>query len=413
MHAVRAAAIKKAAMGGELNFSNYLRTAAATASLAGVLTAVAVAMIDPFGLAPIAVTIPAFNTTKVARNTSDRLIKPYDVIALRPKTVIIGTSRVKQAFDPDFVTGSFAPAYNAGVDALHVSEARQLLAHYLRSGLPIEHVFMEIFPMQFGIFNVWAKPVEIVVHPIVDRVAAMFAVREAIETVAASRAGHEIATRRDGLRPLGIPHGGPGFVSPDWLSAVARMQLAPSLDDQAFRELDAIVDLCAAHGVDLKLFIGPLHPVFAYMFWSKNKRVLHEWLARIGSRPNVTSFLTAAEFRERELDRAKPYYSDSSHVTFAAAKLMTADLMASPKLMRHGRVLDRASLPAILAQWEDQLAAWADVNPQFVQQYRALAIEGDDNVPRAGGAELATQPRKPEPATPIRGERAESPPGGG
>jgi hypothetical protein len=52
---------------------------------------------------------------------------------LRPKIVIIGTSRVKQAFDPEKVGGAFAPAYNAEIDALQISEARQPAVALLKS----------------------------------------------------------------------------------------------------------------------------------------------------------------------------------------------------------------------------------------------------------------------------------------
>src|SRR5262245_40134355 len=142
------ATVSKHSMEAKLS-GRYLLTLAAMAVAGIILITGVVAIVNPFGLIRFAPTIPGINTTKVARNESDRLIKRYDPIALRPKTIIIGTSRVKFAFDPAKVGGVFAPAYNAGIDALGISEARQLLEGYLRDDVPIEHVFFELFLFQF------------------------------------------------------------------------------------------------------------------------------------------------------------------------------------------------------------------------------------------------------------------------
>src|SRR4030081_3211092 len=74
-------------------------------------------VIDPYGLSPIQIGIPGVNTAKVERISHDRLIKPYEALAIAPQTIIVGTSRVKQAFDPDAAPAELGRVYNAGVDA--------------------------------------------------------------------------------------------------------------------------------------------------------------------------------------------------------------------------------------------------------------------------------------------------------
>lgn len=373
--------------------SRYLLALAAMIVAGFVLIASAVAIVNPFGLMPFAPTISGFNTTKAARNERDRLIKRYDVASLRPKTVIVGTSRVKFAFDPEKVGGPFAPAYNAGIDALLISEARHLLEGYVRDGVPIKHVFFELFLFQF--FHSWpGRQHDTLIgrdNTFADLLSTTIsggAVRAAMETLSASRALEVVATQKNGFRPIEVvatqkngfrpiawPHNGVGFVPNQWLASMRKKvesssenkMFAPDppvslLRDEAFSDLAKIVELCNAHNIDLRFFIGPLHPVFAY---TQGKVLLHEWLRRISTMPQVISFLTTPEFRDYELTRPKLYYSDYSHVSFAAGELMISDLMAYPNL-RYGRVLNSTTLPEIIAEWDDQLSAWAKLNSDFV-----------------------------------------------
>jgi len=375
----------------EAEFSGrYLLTLAAMTVAGFILITGVVAIVNPFGLIRFAPTIPGINTAKVARNESDRLIKRYDPITLRPKTIIIGTSRVKFAFDPAKVGSVFAPAYNAGIDALSISEGQQLLEGYLHDGIPIEHVFFELFLFQF--FHSWPGRQQEAPHgrdgAITDFLATSFsgsAVRAAIETVRASLASNVVVTRENGFRPIARPHNGVGFVPPQWLAS-AKTQSEPSSDDEisspkqplsllrdeSFRDLEKIVEFCRAHNIDLRFFVSPLHPVFAH---TQGKVLLHEWLRRISVLPRVISFLTTEQFRDYELTRPKLYYSDYSHVSFAAADLMIEDLMAYPN-QRYGHVLNPNTLPRIIAEWDDQLSAWEQLNPDFVQGFKAAMRSG-------------------------------------
>jgi hypothetical protein len=341
------------------NFRGYIVATAGTLAAGLILLLVAVLCIDPFGLSPVSVTLPQFNTIKISRNSRDRLIKPYEAIRLHPRTVIIGTSRVKNAFDPDFVQGTpdFYPVYNAWIDSLKMKEARQLLEYCVREEVPIKHVVMELFFLQFG-FAKWGTPLPIAQDPLADRVAAtlsLSALQASVATIKASMASTNVVVmQRNGYLNIAGHHPGPGFAS----TKLTPWGMIP-LDDEIFAELDKIISICAEADINLKLFIGPTHPAMSYVFWLSRKPTLREWLSRLSARANVISFLTAAEFRDYELDRKKPYYSDSAHISFAAAKLIVNDLVSYPH-MQYGRLLDQASLPSILAEWDDQFANWGN-----------------------------------------------------
>jgi hypothetical protein len=71
-------------------------------------------------------------------------------------------------------------------------------------------------------------------------------------------------------------------------------------------------------------------------------------------------------FQERELDNRHFYWSEGSHLSFDAAKMILSDLTAFPNL-RYGKTLDNKSTPFILDDWKAQLGEWAAVNPKYIK----------------------------------------------
>jgi hypothetical protein len=359
---------------GNEGFGGYLRGIAIGTAIGAMCIGLAVDVIDPFGLSPISISISNINTIKVGRNNHDRLVKPYYAARLRPKTIIMGTSRVKHTFNPALIRADFAPAYNAGVDALKMAEAKQLLGIYFRDNLPIEHLWLEVFPAQFR-FDTWGKPRPVAgqnkLADMLDMTFSLAAIQESFATFRASFLKSDVAVQADGWEASGdVGHIGPNFVSPQFVAALKHFHPMP-LQENAFADLDDIINMCAARGIDLKLFIGPIHPVMGYLYWATEREGLQQWFSRVSSKHDVVSFLTDAEFVEHELDRPKVYYTDSSHFSVRAAKIIMDDLAAFP-VLRHGRVLNRDTASAIFRQWQDQLQDWTDLNPQYAELIRYI-----------------------------------------
>lgn len=348
--------------------SRYLKTFVIFTILQPIFIALLVIFIDPFGLSPSWLTrsIPNINSNKISRNENDRLIKPYDAIMIQPKTIVMGTSRVKQAFDPKYFDAKFAPVYNAGVDALQLFEAREMLENFIKQGLPIKRVYMEVFPHQFGYDNGAWQSTRGIMHGrnwIADTIKIVFAWREAIDTIVSNYTKqYAVFTNRNGFRNISGPHPGPDFAPFSPYPAVSRNF---QKFESAFSELDKIIALCADHSIDLKFFIGPIHPVSS-LTYIKHWEQLSEWLTYLSKRANVVSFLTVAEFRDlNPVNTPKPYYCDSSHFSSEAAKLIIKDLESFPNL-QHGRILKSENLPQIISEWKANLKAWVKINPDYL-----------------------------------------------
>src|SRR5215467_16218971 len=89
-------------------------------------------VIDPYGVAPLPLTISGVNVMKPKRVEIDRQLKPYEVWRYQPKTVFFGTSRIHQGFDPSALDGTeYDPDYNAAIPASTIQENEVHLRQYL------------------------------------------------------------------------------------------------------------------------------------------------------------------------------------------------------------------------------------------------------------------------------------------
>jgi hypothetical protein len=338
-------------------------------------------VIDPFGVSLIQVVTP-YNEVKIARLENDRSVKPFAPLKVQPRTVIMGTSRVKQAFDPRLLEGTeYFPAYNAGIDGGLLSELRQLLEAYLKLGIPIRHLFLELFPFQFPH---WADSEAGIGLPhsyndlferYVGLTLSLRSLQRSIETIDANLRPDRWPRSPSYYDEFGYA-GWRGGASGDYFPkhpVISRTSYDSQvvLKSSAFSDLDEIIRLCDEHGIELRMFIAPLHPTALYPEWATSN-FYRVWLERLSAYGRVNSFLTVAEFREREIGRYKTYWIDPSHISRAAAERILSDLtrVDGP---REAVTLTPDSLPSVLAKLEDDLAHWAEFNPAFVAEFRKAA----------------------------------------
>ena len=130
-----------------MRFKRYLAVMGATSVTAAALVAGFNLLVDPLGISPIRIAIAGFNEWKPLRQDYDRIVKPYDVRRSHPRTIFIGSSRIKQTIDPKLLAGTrFAPAYNAGINgSADYEELNSYLQYYIRADQELRHVFIEAF----------------------------------------------------------------------------------------------------------------------------------------------------------------------------------------------------------------------------------------------------------------------------
>jgi hypothetical protein len=108
-----------------------------TSALAILLAAAANFVIDPYGLYRY-IDREGFNHRKPKAPVTGYLVKPYVVERVRPKTLLLGSSRVEMAVDPESPAWPAAahPVYNMALPASALYEAVRSLQHVLSVNRP-------------------------------------------------------------------------------------------------------------------------------------------------------------------------------------------------------------------------------------------------------------------------------------
>jgi hypothetical protein len=112
----------------EPGFGRYLATCVLLAVVAIAALACFNAFIDPYGVfgAPL---IDGVNRVKYGFNHHQRIAKAHAVERQRPAAVILGSSRVVTALDPEHPGFRHGPVYNLGIDASGIYEVYRLAQH--------------------------------------------------------------------------------------------------------------------------------------------------------------------------------------------------------------------------------------------------------------------------------------------
>ena len=94
-------------------------------------------VVDPYGLYRW-VELEGFNKLKPKSGPSGHLVKPYRLVELHPKTLILGNSRAEVGFDPESPQwpAAFRPAFNMALPASGIDTSVRSLQHSIAAGKP-------------------------------------------------------------------------------------------------------------------------------------------------------------------------------------------------------------------------------------------------------------------------------------
>lgn len=348
------------------------------------LIVAAVWVVDPYAVSPIKVSIARFNAEKPARSNIERQLKPYEVWQRQPKTILVGTSRVSQALDPEVLDGSqFAPAYNAAVPASSMPENAAYLAEFLDLAPSIRHVVLELFFTKF----VYPQPAPILPRAfLVDALSLHFgvaAIGDAARTVRYNWDGDQRPSRitADGQwvhADTFVP--GSPFSAEDFAKAVLGAERGAkfSLQNEAMQALDQIVAICAARGVTLHLVIIPNYPWDDYRLTSLGYwPMLEDWLRRMAAYPNVVSFSQYNEMLQEAPRNGMKWWYDPIHPSAEYGRLVLnalAGRAAGEMPENLMRPLTPATAEAVIAERREGARAWAARNADFTAEFERAKV---------------------------------------
>jgi len=306
------------------------------ALLTGFTAGLTTIFVDPYGFFGLFLS-DGFNQQKEGVRNKIRFVKTLELPLRQPRTVVIGSSRVHDAMNPEHpILKELGPAYNLGVDMNRIHETLLLLKHATENST-IKRV---VIGLDFFMFNSLQRQSNDFDEKITGRkiaftdylVPAIFSatsIRDSIRTIQISK---QEPLRREflpnGYRPqafFSLKDYPAAHYYTNWIFLTSHPQGTRyyhehKIDDSSFVDFESILKLCREKNIQIRLYLSPAHAnldgegIRALGKWE----ALEEWkrrITKISDQHNVPlwDFSGYNSVTTEKVSSPMQYYWDSSH----------------------------------------------------------------------------------------------------
>ena len=382
------------------------------------------ALVDPYLLFNMP-RLKGFNQNKPSVEHHERLIKAYEVRRAAPKSLILGSSRVAIGLDAAHVSWpAYArPVYNLGIAAADPFTSYRYLQHVLsQRGLSIIILGVDFEYFLGGKKRTPSAPMAFESYLSVGRdgranpnrrwqqwrdfaegTLSLEAVGDTIATVVSSLRGESIDVSPAGnLSEVGFRReteqigSAPLFAQRNLYNIqMYRRQASPQSSDgpadaPALADLQAIVDLCRLRGIQLELFIQPMHADLletldligswsAYETW-KRQLVTLTRRASPGANPaaaRVWDFSGYDQYSTENLpsrsdrDAHLRWFWEPTHYSKALGDIILTRMFGGQET-GYGVVLTAETIEAHLSEIRERRKSYRKSHPEAIRRIRAI-----------------------------------------
>ncbi|MCA1990745.1 MAG: hypothetical protein LDL41_01675 [Coleofasciculus sp. S288] len=340
--------------------------------------------VDPYGVAYSPVR-DNFNNLKIEKFNNVRLFKAVDVIRLRPKSILLGSSRTDIGLDPNHPAIANQNSYNLGLVGANMYEVRRYFEHALTNQPDIKTVVLGI---DFFMFNEYIQnspdfdearldQKTLTLRDSINVSFSMSALRTSLATVKSSAKsdayylyhpnGHRYVYGNKPDQPLKNKFRNmlTGFLRRN--GYYAKHQISQKHLDA----LKAVVETCKERNIELKIFISPSHAaqfnaIKEAGLWSN----FEDWKREIVKITPIWDFSSYNSITTEPISDGMKNYWDSSHYRKEVGDLVLNRLFqmqeeAIPN--DFGVLLTTDTIEAHLKKVRTDQAAWEKNNPDVVK----------------------------------------------
>jgi hypothetical protein len=332
-------------------------------------------LIDPLGVLSISPSLRGVNADKVMRFSNDRIYKPLDLLSARPRTVVLGTSRILQAFDPGTLSGTpYGPAYNYGLAGGDLDELEMHFEKVIARTPSVKYVFVELFLPRVVARS--ERPAPSTPELLAATFFSWSALQQSVETVwqnIRARAG------RAGPGPVVLADGRQSFVElstlPNFLaypSVLLRAHPRYQLNPWILESMRRMRDVARRREIALTFFVSPMHAVQLYgLYLTGHWSVLEEWKHELAREFDVLDFSAYTPVTEEPARSEMRYWVDPHHFSRYTASMLAERLVGREGTADgFGRRLAPDRIEDELRAWREALDGWIARNPGWVELYR-------------------------------------------
>lgn len=312
-------------------------------------------IVDPYGFYRTVVRV-GFNQQKEGVRNKIRYVKALELPLRKPKTIIMGTSRVHDGINPLhplLSNPAYAPVYNLGIDMDRIHESKE----YLKHALVHSEIKRVILGLDFFMFNASQKvnynfDPELIGRKVGvgDYLSTSIFSRDAfvdsIRTIKTSRSqpGRE-EFLSNGFRPGNFVfyqvksypalHYYTNYIFMSSLPSQTKYYADMTLDQEVFDDFEEILKICKQRNIDIKLYISPAHAhldgegIAAAGKWE----MMEEWKRRVVAITDkyaapIWDFSGYNSITTEPVVTPMKYYWDSSHFTEVVSDLILKRMLA-------------------------------------------------------------------------------------
>lgn len=374
--------------------------------LVGLLAATLLnAFVDPFGVIAAGWgDHSAFHRTEAAEYAREAKLVAVD--AIRPRTLILGSSTAFNGIPADSALWRARPVYNLAVGGATIQEIEWLLKYAYASG----RVRQVIVNLDFYMFNM-RNPTQMTPpgRGLAARLLRYFELMSSraafvasLETLATQRTtncvvqlnGDELchpraATQGGYLRAFQLTESS-YLTNNTWFAQGSGFDFRDAQGESSFNAYRRILEFAADHRIDLRITLSPSHARLwtalrlagledAFQAWKERLVAIDLAVARGAGRPSFPFWdFSYATPLTVELIAAGPqkmnYFLETMHFTSTLGTKMLERVFDAPDQDRtFGRRLDDSATPAVEIADEARLQSDWERNPGVIQDLEALA----------------------------------------
>jgi hypothetical protein len=234
-------------------------------------------IVDPYGLYRV-IEIKGFNQQKEGVRTNIRYVKALEIALKKPKTIIMGSSRVHDGINPESIKShNYQPVYNYGIDMARIKEIKYYLQHAIMNS-KIEHL---ILGLDFFMFNKYERLNHTYDSEIVKKHIStfdiyfkpLFTISSLSSSIKTIKTSMNQPNRREflsnGYRPgyhvfYGLKSYEKLHQSTNWIFLSSKLSntlyyAKMEIDEEALNDFKEILEICKKNNINCKLYFSPGH----------------------------------------------------------------------------------------------------------------------------------------------------------
>ena len=322
------------------------------------------------------------NNIKSHKDDNDRLFKAIDITRIRPKIIIVGSSRTKQGINPEHpVFAQDSAVYNLAINGPNFYELRRYIEHAIYNQPNLKEIILGI---DFFMFNAHIdnqptfseSRLEKKHLTLDDGIKVLFS----LDTLNNSRSTI-IASKKEPI--LDDSYGENGFMpnrNADKEENIWRFNQSIKLyftlhSDYKFSEsywsdFEELVNLCQQNNIKLKVFISPAHATQWESIYITNRwEVFEEWKRKMVKLTPVWDFSGYNSVTTEKINKRMNNYVDNSHYTPEIGNLVINRIFyyqTSKVPNDFGALLTTDNIEEHLDNIKNERQQWKKNNPEEV-----------------------------------------------